>query len=56
MIYAVIAAGGIGSRMGNMEKPKQYLNIKNKPIIVHTVEKFFINNSFSHKSDNPPLN
>ncbi len=46
MIYAVIAAGGIGSRMGNMEKPKQYLNIKNKPIIVHTVEKFFINNSF----------
>ena len=25
MIYAVIAAGGIGSRMGNVEKPKQYL-------------------------------
>lgn len=46
MIYAVIAAGGIGSRMGNMEKPKQYLKIKDKPIIVHTVEKFFINNKF----------
>ncbi len=46
MIYAVIAAGGIGSRMGNMEKPKQYLKIKDKPIIVHTVEKFFINSRF----------
>ena len=32
MIYAVIAAGGIGSRMGNPEKPKQYLPIRNKPI------------------------
>ena len=46
MIYAVIAAGGIGSRMGNPEKPKQYLPIRNKPIIVHTVEKFFVNKAF----------
>ena len=46
MIYAVIAAGGIGSRMGNPEKPKQYLKIKDKPIIVHTVEKFFVNSRF----------
>lgn len=46
MIYAVIAAGGIGSRMGNMDKPKQYLMIKDKPIIVHTVEKFYVNSSF----------
>ena len=46
MIYAVIAAGGIGSRMGNVEKPKQYMNIKDKPIIVHTVEKFFVNSAF----------
>ena len=46
MTYAVIAAGGIGSRMGNMEKPKQYLKIKDKPIIVHTVEKFFVNKAF----------
>ncbi|MBQ4207515.1 MAG: 2-C-methyl-D-erythritol 4-phosphate cytidylyltransferase [Clostridia bacterium] len=46
MIYAVIAAGGIGSRMGNVEKPKQYLNIKGKPIIAHTVEKFFVNDAF----------
>ncbi len=46
MIYAVIAAGGIGSRMGNVEKPKQYLKIKDKPIIAHTVEKFFVNDKF----------
>lgn len=46
MIYAVIAAGGIGSRMGNKEKPKQYLKIKDKPIIVHTVEKFYVNSYF----------
>lgn len=46
MIYAVIAAGGIGSRMGNLEKPKQYLTLKNKPIIVHTVEKFYVNSAF----------
>lgn len=31
-------AGGIGSRMGG-EKPKQYLNLKGKPIIIYTVEK-----------------
>lgn len=47
MVYAVIAAGGIGSRMGNLEKPKQYLLIKDKPIIVHTVEKFYVNSCFS---------
>ena len=46
MIYAVIAAGGIGSRMGNLEKPKQYLTLKDKPIIVHTVEKFYVNSAF----------
>ncbi|MBQ8502794.1 MAG: 2-C-methyl-D-erythritol 4-phosphate cytidylyltransferase [Clostridia bacterium] len=46
MIYAVIAAGGIGSRMGNLEKPKQYLTLKNKPIIAHTVEKFYVNSYF----------
>lgn len=40
MIYGVILAGGIGSRMDNKEKPKQYINIGGKPIILHTVEKF----------------
>ncbi|MCQ2462585.1 MAG: 2-C-methyl-D-erythritol 4-phosphate cytidylyltransferase [Clostridia bacterium] len=46
MVYAVIAAGGVGTRMGSSEKPKQYLKINDKPIIVHTVEKFFVNDSF----------
>lgn len=46
MIFAVICAGGIGSRMGNVDKPKQYLKIGNKPIILHTIEKFLISNKF----------
>lgn len=39
MIYAVIAAGGTGSRMGK-SIPKQYIDIGGKAIIVRTVEKF----------------
>ncbi|MBQ6583224.1 MAG: 2-C-methyl-D-erythritol 4-phosphate cytidylyltransferase [Mogibacterium sp.] len=46
MIFGAILAGGIGSRMGNVDKPKQYLQIGKKPIIVHTVEKFIINSQF----------
>lgn len=40
MVYGVILAGGVGSRMGG-DKPKQYLTIREKPIIIYTVEKFF---------------
>lgn len=29
--------------MGNVEKPKQFLHIGKRPIIVHTVEKFLVN-------------
>ncbi len=46
MIYGVILAGGIGSRMGNTEKPKQFLLIGEKPIIIHTIEKFLVNDKF----------
>ena len=46
MIFGVVMAGGIGTRMGNTDKPKQFLLIGGKPIIVHTVEKFCINSSF----------
>lgn len=46
MVFGVLLAGGIGSRMGNMEKPKQYLNIADKPIIIHTIEKFYLNDKF----------
>lgn len=46
MVFGLVLAGGIGSRMGNVEKPKQYLNIAGKPIIIHTLEKFYVNDSF----------
>ncbi len=46
MNFGVILAGGIGSRMGNVEKPKQYLTIGDKPIIIHTIEKFYVNSKF----------
>lgn len=41
MNYGVILAGGIGSRMGG-DKPKQYLTVKDKPIIIYTIEKFYV--------------
>lgn len=41
MTYGVILAGGIGSRMGS-DKPKQYLTVKGKPIIIYTIEKFLV--------------
>ena len=41
MVFGVILAGGTGSRMGNASKPKQYLMLGGKPVIIHTVEKFF---------------
>ncbi|MEG1459367.1 MAG: 2-C-methyl-D-erythritol 4-phosphate cytidylyltransferase [Acetivibrio sp.] len=46
MNFGVILAGGIGSRMGNVEKPKQFLTIGDKPIIIHTIEKFYVNSNF----------
>lgn len=46
MIYGAILAGGVGKRMGNAEKPKQFLTIGGKPIIVHTVEKFVVCDEF----------
>ncbi|MDR1985029.1 MAG: 2-C-methyl-D-erythritol 4-phosphate cytidylyltransferase [Prevotellaceae bacterium] len=35
----IIVAGGIGSRMQS-SVPKQFLLIKNKPVLMHTIEKF----------------
>lgn len=40
MNIGVIFAGGVGSRMHSKERPKQFLEIYNKPIIVHTIEFF----------------
>ncbi len=36
----VIFAGGVGSRMKSKTKPKQFLEIYGKPIIIHTLEHF----------------
>ena len=38
MIFAAILAGGVGSRMGNSDVPKQFLNLGDKPILIHTIE------------------
>ena len=39
MIFAAILAGGIGNRVGS-SKPKQFLMVGDKPILVHSIEKF----------------
>jgi 2-C-methyl-D-erythritol 4-phosphate cytidylyltransferase len=40
MNIAVIFAGGVGTRMHAKDKPKQFLMVHGKPIIVHTIEVF----------------
>ena len=40
MNIAFILAAVSGTRMGNTNKPKQFLSIYNKPLIVHTIEAF----------------
>lgn len=40
MNIAVIFAGGVGRRMHSKERPKQFLEMYNKPVIIHTLEHF----------------
>jgi len=40
MLYYMIMAGGIGSRMNSPELPKQYLKVDDEPIIVKTIRNF----------------
>jgi 2-C-methyl-D-erythritol 4-phosphate cytidylyltransferase len=40
MNIAVIFAGGSGTRMNSKSKPKQFLEMNGKPIIIHTIEYF----------------
>ena len=40
MNVAVIFAGGAGKRMNTRAKPKQFLELHGKPILVYTVEQF----------------
>lgn len=43
MNIGVIFAGGIGKRMHSKDKPKQFLKVHGKPIIIHTLEHFQVN-------------
>ena len=47
MNYAIILAGGVGSRM-NAPIPKQFLVIGNKPILIHTIEEFKKNSNIDY--------
>lgn len=38
--YVIIVAGGKGERMGNVT-PKQFLLLKGKPILMHTISSFY---------------
>jgi len=40
MNVAVIFAGGVGKRMNSKDRPKQFMLVHGKPIIVHTIELF----------------
>ena len=48
MIYAGILAGGMGTRMGMQDMPKQFLMLGQKPIIVHTLQKFLVVPEIEH--------
>lgn len=43
MIYAAILAAGFGVRMHRQDLPKPFLALGSKPIIIHTLEQFFLN-------------
>lgn len=43
MAIALVFAGGTGSRMNSRSKPKQFLDLHGKPIIIHTLEHFEYN-------------
>ena len=45
-VYAAVLAGGSGTRMGNPDKPKQFWEMGDRPVIAHTVEKFCLVNEF----------
>jgi 2-C-methyl-D-erythritol 4-phosphate cytidylyltransferase len=38
--YAIIVAGGTGSRMQH-DVPKQFIEVAGKPILMHTIERFY---------------
>lgn len=45
---ALIFAGGSGSRMSSGGKPKQFLRLHDKEIIIHTIEQFEFHRNIDH--------
>ena len=48
MNFAVILAGGTGSRMNNANIPKQFIDLCGEPIIVHTIKKILETEEFDY--------
>ena len=44
--YAAILAGGSGKRMKISDLPKQFLVLEDRPIMIHTIEKFLLIEEF----------
>lgn len=42
MVYALVLSGGKGIRLGN-DRPKQYIEVRNKPIIGYSLDTFQMN-------------
>lgn len=47
MVYAVLLAGGVGTRLG-LPVPKQFLKIGSKTLLEHAVQKFVVNEEIAH--------
>jgi 2-C-methyl-D-erythritol 4-phosphate cytidylyltransferase len=43
MVYVAILAAGFGVRMHRQDLPKPFLMLGSKPIIIHTLEHFYVN-------------
>ena len=48
MNYVIILAAGFGTRIRNLDIPKQYYEINGIPIIMYTIKKFMASNSFDY--------
>ena len=48
MATVLIFAGGTGRRMNSREKPKQFLEMHGKPIIIYTLERFEYHNEIDN--------
>ena len=47
MVFGIIVAGGVGMRLG-ADRPKQFLDLNGKPIIMHTLQAFLECKALEH--------